>query len=41
MKKVETLAEIYALLDSLLFKIITTPEEETALQDIPENVQTR
>ena len=34
--KVETLAEKYVLLDSLLFKIITTPEKETALLAIPE-----
>ena len=34
--KVETLAEIYILLDSLLFKIVTTPEKETALLAIPE-----
>ena len=27
----ETLAEKYILLDSLLFKIVTTPEKETAL----------
>ena len=32
----EALAEIYILLDSLLFKIITTPEKETALLAIPE-----
>ena len=32
----ETLAEIYTLLDSLLFKIVTTPEKETALLAIPE-----
>ena len=32
----ETLAEKYILLDSLLFKIITTPEKETALLAIPE-----
>ena len=30
-QKVETLAERYILLDSLLFKIITAPEKETAL----------
>ena len=30
-QKVETLAEKYILLDSLLFKIVTTPEKETAL----------
>ena len=32
----ETLAERYILMDSLLFKIITTPEKETALLAIPE-----
>ena len=32
----QTLAERYILLDSLLFKIITTPEKETALLAIPE-----
>ena len=35
-QKVETLAEKYILLDSLFFKIITTPEKETALMAIPE-----
>ena len=35
-KKVETLVEKYILLDSLLFKIVTTPEKETALLAIPE-----
>ena len=34
--KVEVLAERYILLDSLLFKLITTPEKETALLAIPE-----
>ena len=34
--KVEMIAEIYILLDSLLFKLITTPEKETALLAIPE-----
>ena len=34
--KVVTLAEKYILLDSLLFKIVTTPEKETALLAIPE-----
>ena len=29
--KVEILAEKYILLDSLLFKLVTTPEKETAL----------
>ena len=33
--KVETLAEKYILLDSLLFKLIMTPENETALLAIP------
>ena len=33
-RKVETLAERYILLDSLLFK--TTPEKETAVQAVPE-----
>ena len=32
----ETLAEKYILLDSLLFKLVTTPENETALLVIPE-----
>ena len=35
-RKVETLAERYILLDSLLFKLVTTPEKETALLAIPE-----
>ena len=35
-QKVETLSEIYTLLDSLLFEIVTTPEKETALLAIPE-----
>ena len=35
-QKVETLAEKYILLDSLLFKIIHTSEKETALLVIPE-----
>ena len=34
--KVETLVERHILLDSLLFKIVTTPEKETALLAIPE-----
>ena len=33
--KVEKLAEKYILLDSLLFKLITTPEKETTLLTIP------
>ena len=36
MCKVEVLAERYVLLDSLMFKLITTPEKETALLAIPE-----
>ena len=35
-RKVETLAEIYILLDSLLFKIINTPEKESALLAVTE-----
>ena len=35
-QKVEMLAEKYILLDSLLFKIVTTPEKETAVLAIPE-----
>ena len=35
-KKVETLAEKFVLLDSLLFKLVTTPDKETALLAIPE-----
>ena len=34
--KVETLTEKYILLDSLLFKLVTTPEKETTLLAIPE-----
>ena len=34
MKRVETLAEKYILLDSLLFKI--NPEKETAVLAVPE-----
>ena len=34
--KVETSTEIYILLDSLLFKLITTPKKETALLARPE-----
>ena len=34
--KVETLAEKYILLDSLLFKLVTTPEKEMALLATPE-----
>ena len=35
-KKVETLAENFVLLGSLLFKLVTTPDKETALLAIPE-----
>ena len=35
-KKVETLAERYILLHSLLFKIVTMTEKETALLAIPD-----
>ena len=35
-KKVETLAENFVLLDLLLFKLVTTPDKETALVSIPE-----
>ena len=35
-RKVETLAEWYILLDSLLFKITPTPEKETEILAIPE-----
>ena len=35
-KKVETLAENFILLDSLIFKLVTTPDKETALLAIPE-----
>ena len=35
-KKVETLAESFVLLDSLIFKLVTTPDRETALLAIPE-----
>ena len=34
--KGEILAEKYILLDSLLFKLVTTPEKETVLLAIPE-----
>ena len=34
--KVEALAEKFILLGSLLFKLVTTPEKETALLAIPE-----
>ena len=32
----ENLAERFVLLDLLLFKIVTTPERETALLTVPE-----
>ena len=35
-KKVEVLAEKYILLDSLLFKIISTPDKESAVLATPE-----
>ena len=35
-KKVETLAENFVLLDSLLFKLVTMPDNETAVLAIPE-----
>ena len=35
-RKIEALAEKYILLDPLLFKIISTPEKETAVLAIPE-----
>ena len=35
-KKVETLAENFVLLDSLIYKLVTTPDKETALLVIPE-----
>ena len=34
--KVENLAERFILLDSLLFKLVTTPDKETALLAVPE-----
>ena len=34
--KIETLVEKYILLDSLLFKLVTTPEKESVLLAIPE-----
>ena len=36
MCKVETLAENYILLDSVLFKLVTMPEKEMALLATPE-----
>ena len=35
-KKVETLAESFVLLDSLIFKLVTTPDKEAAVLVIPE-----
>ena len=35
-RKVEMLAENFILLDSLIFKLVTTPDKETALLAIPE-----
>ena len=35
-KKVETLAESFVILDSLIFKLVTTPDKETAVLAIPE-----
>ena len=35
-KKVETLAESFVLLDSLVFKLVTTPDKEAAILAIPE-----
>ena len=35
-KKVEMLTESFVLLDSLIFKLVTTPDKETALLAIPE-----
>ena len=34
----KTLAEIYSLLDSLLFRLNTSPEKETAISAIPKTV---
>ena len=36
MKKVETLAESFVLLDSLIFKLVMTPDKEAAVLVIPE-----
>ena len=36
MKKVKTLAESFVLLDSLIFKLVTTPDKEAAVLMIPE-----
>ena len=40
-RKVEALAEKYILLDSLLFKIILTPDKETTVLPIPETCMNR
>ena len=34
-RKVENLAEKFILLDSLLFKLVTTPDKETVLLAVP------
>ena len=36
MKKVETLAKSFVLLDSLTLKLVTTPDKEAAVLAIPE-----
>ena len=36
MKKVKTLAESFILLDSLIFKLVMTPDKEAAVLVIPE-----
>ena len=36
MKKVKTLAESFVLLDSLIFKLVMTPDKEAAVLVIPE-----
>ena len=36
MKKVETLAESFVLLDSLIFKLVMMPDKEAAVLAIPE-----
>ena len=38
-KKVETLAESFILLDSLIFKLVTMPDKEAAILAIPEICQ--
>ena len=37
-KKVETLAESFVLLDSLIFKLVMTPNKEAAVLVIPQNM---